>query len=108
MVFIPAGITRGLHSLRGDYRPCISRSVLYLISRLSHLIKCSHRTFILDSIFTEGLFNHFINQQDYQPRWVKIDPVNKDGSDHRPGQRGGHQMVMDPYTGESFSYFTFL
>ena len=50
---------------------------------------------------TDGLFNHFINHQNLQVKWSKIEPVNRDGGDHRPGQRGGHQMVLDPTTGLS-------
>ena len=49
----------------------------------------------------DGLFNHFVNQQDFYAQWNKIEPLNRDGSDQRPGQRGGHQMVIDPATGVS-------
>ena len=51
----------------------------------------------------DGLFNHFVNQQDFYAQWNKIEPLNRDGSDQRPGQRGGHQMVIDPATGTSLS-----
>ena len=48
----------------------------------------------------DGLFNHFVNNQEFQAKWSRIEPVNRDGSDHRPGQRGGHQMVINPYSGQ--------
>lgn len=47
------------------------------------------------------MFNHYVNQQDFYAQWSKIEPLNRDGSDQRPGQRGGHQMVIDPATGMS-------
>ncbi|XP_061418708.1 muskelin isoform X2 [Lethenteron reissneri] len=48
----------------------------------------------------EGLFNHYISQQEYKPRWMQITPKSykDDGDDSRPGMRGGHQMVIDVHT----------
>ncbi|XP_067928019.1 muskelin-like isoform X2 [Watersipora subatra] len=45
-----------------------------------------------------GLFSHFVNSQELESKWSKIEPVNRDGSDQRPGRRGGHQMVINPYS----------
>lgn len=64
---------------------------LYLATKLTYH-SCS---------FIDGLFSHYITNQGYQVRWSKIEPVNRDGSDYRPGQRGGHQMVIDPHAGET-------
>ena len=49
-------------------------------------------------LFLDGFFNHFLNNQEFEAKWSKIEPVNRDGSDLRPGQRGGHQMVINPYS----------
>lgn len=50
----------------------------------------------------EGLFEQYISQQDYKPKWTPIMPVSgsnsKNCSDARPGMRGGHQMCIDVYT----------
>ncbi|XP_044534950.1 muskelin [Gracilinanus agilis] len=47
-----------------------------------------------------GLFNQYISQQEYKPRWSQIIPKSTkgDGEDSRPGMRGGHQMVIDVQT----------
>ncbi|XP_064604593.1 muskelin-like isoform X2 [Liolophura sinensis] len=49
----------------------------------------------------EGLFNHYISQQDYKPKWCSLEQSSK-GSDvcgeNRPGMRGGHQMSIDIHT----------
>lgn len=59
------------------------------------------------------MFNQYISQQEYKPRWSQIipkcnkgtsaqeinrDDMNSDGDDNRPGMRGGHQMVIDVQT----------
>ncbi|KAJ0015348.1 hypothetical protein NQD34_008968 [Periophthalmus magnuspinnatus] len=61
----------------------------------------------------DGLFNQYISQQEYKPRWSQIipkcnkgpstqepprDDTNSDNDDNRPGMRGGHQMVIDVQT----------
>ncbi|KAK3101684.1 hypothetical protein FSP39_005447 [Pinctada imbricata] len=49
----------------------------------------------------EGLFDQYINDQDYKPQWTPIEPVTRAGdsiSDNRPGMRGGHQMCLDIQT----------
>uniref|UniRef100_A0A670YWF6 Muskelin 1 n=1 Tax=Pseudonaja textilis TaxID=8673 RepID=A0A670YWF6_PSETE len=52
------------------------------------------------SFQTDGLFNQYISQQEYKPRWGQIIPKSTkgDGEDSRPGMRGGHQMVIDVQT----------
>jgi len=42
-----------------------------------------------------GLFNQYIEKQEYRPVWRPIQPAD---SEIQPGMRGGHQMCMDPYT----------
>uniref|UniRef100_A0A3Q4HW80 Muskelin 1, intracellular mediator containing kelch motifs n=1 Tax=Neolamprologus brichardi TaxID=32507 RepID=A0A3Q4HW80_NEOBR len=58
---------------------------------------------LIDKAVRDGLFNQYISQQEYKPRWSQIIPkCNKgDGDDNRPGMRGGHQMVIDVQTGET-------
>ncbi|XP_066283972.1 muskelin-like [Branchiostoma lanceolatum] len=47
----------------------------------------------------DGLFNEFISQQEYRPKWALIEPVcNGSSEEDRPGMRGGHQMVIDANT----------
>uniref|UniRef100_A0A8C1RT58 Muskelin 1, intracellular mediator containing kelch motifs n=1 Tax=Cyprinus carpio TaxID=7962 RepID=A0A8C1RT58_CYPCA len=55
---------------------------------------------LIDKAVRDGLFNQYISQQDYKPRWSQIIPkCNKgDSDDNRPGMRGGHQMVIDVQT----------
>uniref|UniRef100_A0A8D0A1F6 Muskelin 1, intracellular mediator containing kelch motifs n=1 Tax=Sander lucioperca TaxID=283035 RepID=A0A8D0A1F6_SANLU len=55
---------------------------------------------LIDKAVRDGLFNQYISQQEYKPRWSQIIPkCNKgDGDDNRPGMRGGHQMVIDVQT----------
>uniref|UniRef100_G3S6N7 Muskelin 1 n=1 Tax=Gorilla gorilla gorilla TaxID=9595 RepID=G3S6N7_GORGO len=50
--------------------------------------------------YSKGLFNQYISQQEYKPRWSQIIPKSTkgDGEDNRPGMRGGHQMVIDVQT----------
>ncbi|MEQ2170202.1 Muskelin 1, intracellular mediator containing kelch motif, partial [Goodea atripinnis] len=73
---------------------------------------------LIDKAVRDGLFNQYISQQEYKPRWSQIipkcnkgpssqeisrDDMNSDGDDNRPGMRGGHQMVIDVQTGETFA-----
>uniref|UniRef100_A0A3Q3BLH4 Muskelin 1, intracellular mediator containing kelch motifs n=1 Tax=Haplochromis burtoni TaxID=8153 RepID=A0A3Q3BLH4_HAPBU len=68
---------------------------------------------LIDKAVRDGLFNQYISQQEYKPRWSQIipkcnkgtsaqeinrDDMNSDGDDNRPGMRGGHQMVIDVQT----------
>uniref|UniRef100_A0A8C6SC68 Muskelin 1, intracellular mediator containing kelch motifs n=1 Tax=Neogobius melanostomus TaxID=47308 RepID=A0A8C6SC68_9GOBI len=55
---------------------------------------------LIDKAVRDGLFNQYISQQEYKPRWSQIIPkCNKgDNDDNRPGMRGGHQMVIDVQT----------
>ncbi|PVD25090.1 hypothetical protein C0Q70_15588 [Pomacea canaliculata] len=57
---------------------------------------------VVSRVCEEGLFDQYISQQDYRPKWTPIEPVssnNTDGyADNRPGMRGGHQMCIDVYT----------
>ncbi|XP_067684074.1 muskelin-like isoform X1 [Haliotis asinina] len=49
----------------------------------------------------EGLFDQYISQQDYKPKWTAIQPVSKSNDTNsvfRPGMRGGHQMCIDVHT----------
>ncbi|KAJ3612188.1 hypothetical protein NHX12_020464 [Muraenolepis orangiensis] len=52
---------------------------------------------LIDKAVRDGLFNQYISQQEYKPRWSQILPKchKGDGDDNRPGMRGGHQMVID-------------
>jgi len=52
---------------------------------------------IIDQAASDGLFDSFIAQQEYEPKWVPIVPLNEDGAEStcRPGMRGGHQMCID-------------
>ncbi|XP_065066928.1 muskelin-like isoform X2 [Rhopilema esculentum] len=52
---------------------------------------------IIEQAGADGLFDAFIAQQEYEPKWIPIIPLNEDGeeSTHRPGMRGGHQMCID-------------
>ncbi|CAI9718917.1 muskelin-like isoform X1 [Octopus vulgaris] len=55
----------------------------------------------------DGLFHHYISQQDYKPKWTPIEPISKGNNttfDHRPGMRGGHQMCIDPLTETMYLY----
>ncbi|KAI0218378.1 Muskelin [Lamellibrachia satsuma] len=53
----------------------------------------------------EGLFDNYISQQDYKPKWTAIEPVSKDcTSATRPGMRGGHQMCIDIQTENIYLY----
>ncbi|XP_041349762.1 muskelin-like [Gigantopelta aegis] len=55
----------------------------------------------------EGLFNMYISQQDYKPKWTAIQPISKGseaGSECRPGMRGGHQMCLDIHTETIYLY----
>ncbi|KAG9345727.1 hypothetical protein JZ751_008871 [Albula glossodonta] len=49
---------------------------------------------LIDKAVRDGLFNHYISQQEYKPRWSQIIPKSSkgEGDDSRPGMRGGHQM----------------
>ncbi|CAG5927233.1 unnamed protein product [Menidia menidia] len=73
---------------------------------------------LIDKAVRDGLFNQYISQQEYKPRWSQIipkcnkstsnqeisrDDANSDGDDNRPGMRGGHQMVIDVQTGETYA-----
>uniref|UniRef100_A0A3P8ZJ68 Muskelin 1, intracellular mediator containing kelch motifs n=1 Tax=Esox lucius TaxID=8010 RepID=A0A3P8ZJ68_ESOLU len=54
---------------------------------------------LIDKAVKDGLFNQYISQQEYKPRWSQIIPKsNKGTDDNRPGMRGGHQMVIDVQT----------
>ncbi|MGH0119314.1 UNVERIFIED_CONTAM: hypothetical protein FKN15_025785 [Acipenser sinensis] len=55
---------------------------------------------LIGKAVNEGLFNQYISQQEYKPRWSQIIPktTKGDGDDSRPGMRGGHQMVIDVQT----------
>uniref|UniRef100_A0A8C9FI07 Muskelin 1 n=1 Tax=Pavo cristatus TaxID=9049 RepID=A0A8C9FI07_PAVCR len=57
---------------------------------------------LIEKAVNDGLFNQYISQQEYKPRWGQIIPKSSkgDGEDSRPGMRGGHQMVIDVQTGE--------
>lgn len=50
----------------------------------------------------DGMFDQYISQQDYKPKWTPIEPVSGSNSEtcpeSRPGMRGGHQMCIDVYT----------
>ncbi|KAL4827363.1 hypothetical protein H8958_021814 [Nasalis larvatus] len=65
----------------------------------------------------DGLFNQYISQQEYKPRWSQIIPKSTketiistkgDGEDNRPGMRGGHQMVIDVQTDKFVFLKTFF
>uniref|UniRef100_A0AAZ3SGE5 LisH domain-containing protein n=1 Tax=Oncorhynchus tshawytscha TaxID=74940 RepID=A0AAZ3SGE5_ONCTS len=58
---------------------------------------------LIDKAVKDGLFNQYISQQEYKPRWSQIIPKSNKGNedDNRPGMRGGHQMVIDVQTGEA-------
>ncbi|XP_064795777.1 muskelin isoform X4 [Oncorhynchus masou masou] len=55
---------------------------------------------LIDKAVKDGLFNQYISQQEYKPRWSQIIPKSNKGNedDNRPGMRGGHQMVIDVQT----------
>ncbi|XP_070558105.1 muskelin-like [Ptychodera flava] len=53
---------------------------------------------ITEKAVNDGLFNHYINQLDYKPKWTPIIPLHCGGDDSRPGMRGGHQMSIDVET----------
>nr|XP_020140825.1 muskelin-like [Microcebus murinus] len=55
---------------------------------------------LIEKAVNDGLFNQYISQQEYKPRWSQIIPksTKDDGEDNRPGMRGGHQMVIDVQT----------
>ncbi|XP_043569159.1 muskelin [Chiloscyllium plagiosum] len=55
---------------------------------------------LIEKAVSDGLFNQYISQQEYKPRWTQIIPQSSkgDGDDNRPGMRGGHQMVIDVQT----------
>jgi len=54
---------------------------------------------LVENACSVGLFNHYISQQDYIPKWAAIEPIMKEASaDCRPGMRGGHQMCIDILT----------
>ncbi|KAL5014601.1 hypothetical protein ScPMuIL_008871 [Solemya velum] len=55
----------------------------------------------------DGLFDHYISQQDYKPKWTPIEPTMKtvdNTVDYRPGMRGGHQMCIDIHTEMAYLY----
>ncbi|XP_068526202.1 muskelin isoform X2 [Anas acuta] len=62
--------------------------------------KIDEQMFPCRFIKIDGLFNQYISQQEYKPRWGQIIPKSTkgDGEDSRPGMRGGHQMVIDVQT----------
>uniref|UniRef100_A0A8C4QGM5 Muskelin 1, intracellular mediator containing kelch motifs n=1 Tax=Eptatretus burgeri TaxID=7764 RepID=A0A8C4QGM5_EPTBU len=55
---------------------------------------------LIEKAVNDGLFTHYISQQDYKPRWMQIIPKSykEDSEENRPGMRGGHQMVIDVIT----------
>ncbi|XP_064633309.1 muskelin-like [Lineus longissimus] len=56
---------------------------------------------LIEKACSEGLFNNFISQQDYKPKWTPIEPAVlclDSNTDARPGMRGGHQMCIDTVT----------
>uniref|UniRef100_T1J0F1 Muskelin N-terminal domain-containing protein n=1 Tax=Strigamia maritima TaxID=126957 RepID=T1J0F1_STRMM len=53
---------------------------------------------LVEKAVFDGLFNHYISQQDYKPKWTPIIPPIKEGTENRPGMRGGHQMCIDVNT----------
>ncbi|XP_060569193.1 muskelin-like [Ruditapes philippinarum] len=54
----------------------------------------------------EGLFEQYISDQDYKPKWTAIEPVSSgsESTDCRPGMRGGHQMALDIHTESLYLY----
>lgn len=48
----------------------------------------------------EGLFDQYICDQDYTPKWTPIEPLpnGENPSTYQPGMRGGHQMCLDLQT----------
>ncbi|CAH1783153.1 unnamed protein product, partial [Owenia fusiformis] len=52
---------------------------------------------LIEKACDDGLFDHYISQQDYKPKWSSVEPVTKreNQNDFRPGMRGGHQMCID-------------
>ncbi|XP_062574316.1 muskelin-like isoform X1 [Saccostrea cucullata] len=45
----------------------------------------------------EGLFDQYICDQDYKPKWTPIEPIptGENPNAYQPGMRGGHQMCLD-------------
>ncbi|KAL4226060.1 Muskelin 1 [Mactra antiquata] len=54
----------------------------------------------------EGLFEQYISDQEYKPKWTPIEPVSagSESFDNRPGMRGGHQMAIDLHTETLYLY----
>eukprot|EP00794_Sanderia_malayensis_P006101 gene6101-6805_t len=52
---------------------------------------------IIEQAAEDGLFQHFIAEQEYEPKWNPIVPLNENGEETtcQPGMRGGHQMCID-------------
>ncbi|KAF6032458.1 MKLN1 [Bugula neritina] len=58
----------------------------------------------LEKSIQSELFEPCVSDQELEVKWSKIEPVNVDGSDFRPGPRGGHQMVMNVNTETLYLY----
>ncbi|XP_052287065.1 muskelin-like isoform X2 [Dreissena polymorpha] len=58
----------------------------------------------------EGMFDEYISDQDYKPKWMPIGPFSESGLndsdslDGRPGMRGGHQMALDVHSETLYLY----
>ena len=52
---------------------------------------------IIHQAANENLFNEYIYNQAYVPKWMPIIALNENGMEsmNQPGMRGGHQMVLD-------------
>lgn len=51
-------------------------------------------------MFEDGFFNDYIGNQPYRAVWRQMESTANPDEDTppHPGTRGGHQMVIDPYS----------
>uniref|UniRef100_A0A2R5LHF5 Putative muskelin n=2 Tax=Ornithodoros turicata TaxID=34597 RepID=A0A2R5LHF5_9ACAR len=53
---------------------------------------------LLEAAANEGVFNQYLKNEEYKPKWTLILSVDKPDGKNRPGMRGGHQMCIDIQT----------
>uniref|UniRef100_A0A224Z4H8 Muskelin n=1 Tax=Rhipicephalus zambeziensis TaxID=60191 RepID=A0A224Z4H8_9ACAR len=53
---------------------------------------------LLEKAANEGVFNEYLKNEEYRPRWTPILCTDKPEGKNRPGMRGGHQMCIDVQT----------
>ncbi|XP_077487639.1 muskelin 1 isoform X1 [Amblyomma americanum] len=53
---------------------------------------------LLEKAANEGVFNEYLKNEEYRPKWTPILCSDKPEGKNRPGMRGGHQMCIDVQT----------